>query len=154
MTATIGELAKSTHGQDASTVTPATLMAAIRARGCVPHDLRDAVHEAHHALASKASFWSRRSIDRAVMAMCTVRAADDELLARVVEQDVCTRLGVSPNGTLEKWVAFACFEAAVSNIQFMPDDVAIERARALVETPRARRAADAVMALVVQVNRT
>lgn len=71
----------------------AALIAAVRANGSDPRDLRDAAHEACHALDFDvpAGQWDRESIhERAPTRSDLVRA---EVLARAVERIVCERLG-------------------------------------------------------------
>lgn len=87
------------------------IIKAIRARGSDATDLRDAAHEAHHALDAKAKKWDRESIHRALMRRHRCALLRSEVMARAVEQIVCTRLGVDPKGDVEKWALVACLES-------------------------------------------
>lgn len=127
--------------------TPEALIAAIRKRGNDATDLRDAAHEAHHALsAGVRGPWDRESIHRAVMAMGRADAAGDEIMARAVEQIVCADLGVTTD-SIEKWAFWACMEAIKSGIRYPSLDWFCDAVRAAMKSPEGRRAADRVMAL-------
>lgn len=135
--------------------TAATLVAVIRERGSDATDLRDAVHEAHHALSSRTvGRWTRENIHRHMCKMRTGEGVVDEVLARIVEQDVCARLGVDPGGDLDKWIGVSCFEATAHQLPFLDYDHAIRAAQIRVGTPDARRAADAVIALATTTKRS
>jgi hypothetical protein len=107
---------------------PKKLLEAIQARGCDATDLRDAAHEAHHALFVKlSSRWGRERIHQALLRKAT-RAAiamrglvtrpealaatltSYELDARAVEWLICERYRV-PYET-EKWLDIMWWETA------------------------------------------
>lgn len=129
-------------------VTAEQLIAAVRSNGNDPRDLRDAAHEAHHALEAKVKRgkWDRETIHRAVMKMGLGRAVQSEIMARAVEQIVCADLGVDC-GTVEKWAMIACMEALKSRVQVPGLDWMVARIKAAVVSPEGRKAADAVLAL-------
>ncbi len=67
MLETYGELALGPYGGvevgRAVSLQAAKIIEAVRARGNDPRDLRDAAHEAHHALEVKAKDWDRDAGD-------------------------------------------------------------------------------------------
>lgn len=101
--------------------TAESIIAAIRKRGSDAIELRDAVHEAHHALFAGARKWDRDSIHRALRKFPRWMQAADELMARAVEQLVCKQLGVEIDG-IEKWAHVSVMEAMSYRIPFMPYD--------------------------------
>jgi len=124
---------------------------AVRARGNNPRNLRDAAHEAHHALDAKVrGKWDRENIHRHVRRMGNGRAALSEIMARAVEQIVCARCGVDPGGDVDHWALMSAMES-IKN-----DRVDIWRIGKLtladlikreMGSPDAQAAADAVCAL-------
>ena len=74
-------------------MTPGAFVAAARARGSDAADVRDAAHEAVHAIVHGLPTWGRREIDRAMMALPPSRRLREEVEARAVEALVCARLG-------------------------------------------------------------
>jgi len=90
----------------------ARLIAAVRARGATPRDLRDAAHEAAHALRTGLDVpWTRDRIHDAVLVAASepseLLAA--ELEARAVELLVCRQLGEPYQ--LEHWAAVCLRES-------------------------------------------
>lgn len=88
------------------------IVAAVRARGNDARDLRDAAHEAHHALFAKMrGKWERDRIHKAL-----VRKASNmpgflvgyEMDARAVEAVVCGRFGVTHD--LKQWAGVCWME--------------------------------------------
>lgn len=71
----------------------AALIAAVRARGSDVQDVRDAAHEAAHALPRNLRDWSRRSVDRAMQRIDLKRRLREETTVRAMEQVVCRELG-------------------------------------------------------------
>lgn len=110
--------------------------------------LRDAAHEAHHALDAKVKRgrWDRETIHRAVMKMGKSRAVASEIMARAVEQIVCADLGVDC-GTIENWAFISCIEAMKAGVSMPSSEWFASQVRAAMATPKARKAADAVLAL-------
>lgn len=125
------------------------LIAIIRANGNDATTLRDAAHEAHHAIESgtPAGKWDRETINRYVTKMGRGNAARSEIRARAVEQIVCRRFGVDP-GTVDHWAFIACMEAMKFRAPFFGDmATVIDLINRTMATPEAEAWADAVMAL-------
>jgi hypothetical protein len=128
---------------------PETLIAVIRAHGNDATNLRDAAHEAHHAIEAgvPAGKWDRETIHRYVMRMRQGDAARSEIRSRAVEQIVCRRFGVDC-GTVEHWSFIACMEAMKYRIPFFQSvDTVVDLVTRTMATPEAEAMADAVMAL-------
>jgi hypothetical protein len=94
------------------------LLAAIQAHGCDATDLRDAAHEAHHALFAKVKPpWERERIHQALMRRAKGRLASGQLViyelnARAVEWIVCERFDITYD--LTKWADIMWWETAKS----------------------------------------
>lgn len=129
---------------------PADIIAAVRAFGSDAVDLRDAAHEAHHALDARVprGRWDRQTIDRAVHRMGAKRAATSELMARAVEQFVCADLGV-PCDSVDDYATIAVLEAAGAGLDLGSAKDFATLVRHAMGTRVARRAAGAVKALVL-----
>ncbi len=128
---------------------PETLIAIIRAHGNDAINLRDAAHEAHHAIEAgvPAGKWDRETIHRYVVRMGRADAARSEIRARAVEQIVCRRFGVDC-GTVEKWALIAYMEAAKHRIPFFPSvEMVADLVTRAMAAPEAEAMADAVIAL-------
>lgn len=127
------------------------IIEAVQARGNDARGLRDAAHEAHHALEAKvpAGRWDRESIHRAVMRMGRGKAAASEVMARAVEQIVCADFGVDC-GTVERWAFVACTEALKSGVAFPGVTWFADAVRGVMTTETARAAADSVIALAAK----
>ena len=99
-------------------MTPDELVEIVRSHGCTTNDARDAAHEACHALSwGVKKPWTRDNIHakkpknhRVFGPMPGVR---EEILARAVEQLVCSALGFDC-GTVEKW-AMVCWMEMIKN---------------------------------------
>jgi hypothetical protein len=127
--------------------TPETVIAAVRSRGSNARDLRDAAHEAHHALEMGVppGEWGRDKIGQAVMACSRSTALASEVMARAVEQLVCERLNEPYNR--HEWMLLACLEAEKNGVS-VPSVTWMDKAVATaIAQPSAQRAADAVLAL-------
>ncbi len=127
------------------------LLAAIRARGSDAKTLRDAAHEAHHALvADVRTTWTRDHIHEALIAFCDERPGHlvtEELDARAVEQLVCQRLGVDC-GAVDKWAAVCWFETVKSIGVALPSPAWIaDLVRERMQQSAIVAAADRVLAL-------
>lgn len=86
----------------------AQIIAAVRARGSEARDLRDAAHEASHALEWGAESWDRESIhDSRPSDLAAVLAS--EILARAVEGLVCEALN-EPTDAVEARALVALLE--------------------------------------------
>ena len=136
-------------------MTPADLVAIVRARGSDANEARDAAHEACHALSwGVKKPWTRDNIharkpkdSRIFGPMPGVR---EEILARAVEQLVCARLGYDC-GTVEKW-AMVCWMEMIKNEGIsLPTEGnwLVTRVREDMKTERAAAMADRVLALTM-----
>lgn len=127
---------------------PETLILAIRAHGSDATNLRDAVHEALHALDAELpkGKWDRQSIHDGVKRMGIVKAAASEAMARAVGQIVCQRLGVATK-PVEHWALISAMEACGFNEPFFPFDIAEKAIVTLMSTRRAALWADRIIAL-------
>lgn len=128
---------------------PEALIAIIRAHGNDATNLRDAAHEAHHAIEAgvPAGKWDRETIHSYVMRMRPGDAARSEIRSRAVEQIVCRRFGVDC-GTVEHWAFIACMEALKYRIPFFAEmGTVVDLVTRTMATPEAEAMADAVMAL-------
>lgn len=133
-----------------SAVTAEQIILAIRARGSDATDLRDAAHEAHHAIEAgiPEGKWDRDTISRAVKRKGRSWAAASEVKARAVEQVVCMRLGV-PAGRhpLEQWVLVSCMEAMKFREPFLEYTVALKAVQRRMSSDDVQQDADAIIAL-------
>jgi hypothetical protein len=95
------------------TVRPSQIIAAVWDLGSDASDLRDAAHEAHHALRCKLTQpWTREAVHEALVGLCRgdgVLLLGEELDARAVEWTVCEAVGVSYD--LEHWAFIAAMES-------------------------------------------
>lgn len=129
------------------------IIAAIRARGNNATDLRDAAHEAHHALQFdvKPGKWNRETIHRAIVKggrRAFGEAVFDEIRARAVEQIVCADYGVETGASLEAWAMTSFMEAGKNSGIWTPSDFDwAGKIRERMATPAARADADRVIAL-------
>lgn len=130
------------------------LIAAVRARGNDATTLRDAAHEAHHALSAEVKGpWTRTNIDRHVQRKRRGWAVGDEALARAVEQIVCADLGVDC-GSVEKWAMNSCMESIKIDRIDIPYELLLSAIQSAMKDGRGRAAADRVLALVKTVKTT
>ena len=133
------------------TVCAETLLAAIRAKGSDATTLRDAAHEACHAIQWNVKRkWTRENIHakkRKPHRIFGDMGVMDEIDARAVEQVVCSRLGVDC-GSVEKW-AQVCWMEMFKNerISLPVGDWLEKQIRSRMETEAVSRLADRVMAL-------
>lgn len=127
------------------------LIDAIRARGSNARDLRDAAHEAYHAIdAGLSSGWDREVIHRALCRKHR-RPIDllmSEVMARAVEQIVCADLGVDPGGDVDRWAMVSAMEAIKFRLPHAEPSVFARYVRKAMEDGTARAAADRVLALL------
>ncbi len=140
------------------------LFDAIRARGYTPHerddphDLRDAVHEAHHALfCGLKKLWTRDNIHDAIMrkakrdASRLLRSTEMlvryELYARAVEWTICERYGIEYE--VEHWADITWWESIKNMNIKLPDVEQIIEAIKVAKGMRfTERYVDDVVALV------
>lgn len=134
----------------------ARIIAAVQARGSDAADLRDAAHEAHHAIEFKARRWDRTSIHRAVeagskrrahvLASPSIIAMTDEVTARAVEQMVCSELGVDC-GSVTSWATITLLEAQKQGIPVPGVEWIVERVHVAMGRESTRRAVARIIAL-------
>ncbi len=114
-----------------------------------PNDLRDAAHEAHHALSvGLKGSWDRERLNRAMERKGRSYMLLSEIEARAVEQLVCADLGVNPGGDVDRWAMVSCMEAIKNSRMDIggPDRIA-DAVRRAMQRPAIRKAADRVLAL-------
>ena len=127
-------------------VTAESFLEAVRRRGSDARDVRDAAHEACHAIRWNVKKpWTRDNIH----AKCPRRVSDklgEEITARAVEQLVCERLS-APCDTLEKR-AFTCAmeQMKMERINVPGLDWLIEAIRMRTKSQGAAKTADQVIA--------
>lgn len=130
-------------------VSAEAVVLAVRALGSDTTNLRDAAHEASHALELRVprGKWSRVTIDRYAQRKKLGRGdISSEILARAVEQIVCERLGV-PIASVDRLAAVAAMESnKLDRVSFDPD-VFASMVRQMMSSKRAGEMADAVIAL-------
>lgn len=133
-------------------MTPAAsaLLVAIRRLGSDAQDLRDAAHEACHALQwNLRKKWTRTNVERANPYRRRSQFSfglADEITARAVEQIVCVKLGEKCS-TLEASVLSMCMEtASIDRIQ-IPYDPMVKAVRERMKDPAVLKLADRVIAL-------
>ena len=127
------------------------VMQYIRAKGndADLDDLRDAAHEAYHALVAGARRWDRESIHKALMRYTHGSPGSlvyEEVMARAVEQLVCKDLGVDC-WPIDKTAHIAWMETTKTLGILVPTDFFNEKIPAAMQRLIARRGADLVIAL-------
>lgn len=128
-------------------MTPERLLQIVQARGSDARDVRDAAHEACHALEwGVKKSWTRDNIHER-KPRDRVRGVRSELLARAVEQLVCAELGIDC-GPIEKW-AHVCWMEMLKNerIELPMGDWMEKGIRAAMGSLEARRMVARVLAL-------
>lgn len=124
-----------------------SVVRAVQNLGSDARDLRDAAHEAHHALScGLTNPWERERIHRAVMRRGRAEAAINEIEARAVERIVCAEFGIDC-GNVEQWAAIACMEAIKSGIRYPSVAWFSDRVRDYMKRPEMRSAADRIIRL-------
>ena len=115
---------------DALPLRAAAFLEVVRARGNDARDVRDAAHEACHAL--QAGLEHEPSWDREVVHRALVRATGGrsllvraEILARAVEQLACRELGVDA-GDVKHWAFLSGMEAIKFGLPFVEPTAATE----------------------------
>lgn len=91
---TISRTKQDAAGEGANPEKAAAIVAWVRGKGSDTDNVRDAAHEASHALEFGVKKWDRRSIDVAALRKPRPIGMASEVLARAVEQLVCEALGV------------------------------------------------------------
>jgi hypothetical protein len=127
------------------------IIAAVTARGCnpPPRNLRDAAHEAYHAMGVEAEDWHREAVHREMLqAYPGVMLWSEELRARAVEQLVCAALDDGRMHELEGYVTTSMLEALKGRLPHDPNhERNVDRVRTYMQFQRTIRAAQAVLAL-------
>lgn len=136
-------------------MTPDKIVRAIRARGSDATDLRDAAHEAFHALEIRLrGKWTR---DRIHNALCRCARKRDsraiqselvgyELRARAAERAVCQRFGIDYE--TEKWLHICYMETLQSmHIALPSTEWILKGMDVAAETLAHRRRVDQIIAL-------
>lgn len=130
-------------------------MQAIRSRGSDSNELRDAAHEAAHAIqAGLRPPWTRDRVHDAVSAFGHGNVAEmlaSEVLARAVERIVVVRVLGADQYDAEKWAAIALMEAMKTMHVSIPISMSPQRlAKSIEERAEgkdARRIAEKIMNL-------
>lgn len=127
-------------------MTSEQFIAAVRSMGCVPRDLRDAAHEAHHAIIGKAKNWTREGIHGALCKkLGPAERIADEILARAVEQLVTKEITGEACGRVEHWAMWMCMEAIKDGIHGVEPSFAAKAIRSAMDSKEGRAAAKRVM---------
>lgn len=134
----------------------------VRAMGNDARDVRDAAHEAHHALDApmKNKPWTRDNIHYALEVKANAKARawgrspsgmaasmmiSYELDARAVEKIVCNHIGIEYDD--DHWTHVAWMETLHSMRIALPTDFFEEGLRTRLRVPRVHTAAQAIIAL-------
>ena len=137
-------------------ITADELIAAIRARGSDARDLRDAAHEAHHAILHvKRGPWTRAAIDKAVQTAYRKSFSYsfklcEEIDARAVEQVVCADLGVACWTVKHAAMVMIMECIKIDRVAGLELDQIVTSVRRRMVAPAIRKHADAVIALASQ----
>lgn len=107
------------------------IVAWVRSKGSDTDNLRDAAHEASHALEVRPRRWDRESIHRKLVRKGKTFLVRTELEARAVERVVCGALGVKHDWEGFEFLAFV--EASKSGV-WLPKDLGAH-IRALMMSP-------------------
>jgi hypothetical protein len=123
------------------------LVAIVRSYGSDASDIRDAAHEACHALKwGVRGKWDRESIHRRKPRVPGFGVAD-EMEARAVERVVCERLGYDP-GPIEQWAMTCWMETLKSEGISLPTGTWVEdRIRERLARPATLKLAERILEL-------
>ena len=109
--------------------------------------LRDAAHEAFHALAVGAGSWNRERVHRALCRQFVgANLWIHEMEARGVEQVVCMKLGVDC-GSLGQWVATSAMEAIKGRLPYADPSVSEGIARRFMQSDACAEWAHRIIAM-------
>jgi len=129
-------------------------IAAVRSMGCVPRDLRDAAHEAHHAIVGKAKRWTRDGIHGALCKkLGPAERIADEIMARAVEQLVTKEIAGEACGNIEHWAMWMCMEAIKDGINGVDPSFAAKAIHSAIESEEGQAAAKRVIRRVKSIAR-
>ena len=115
------------------------LVAYCRARHNAPHDVRDAAHEAFHALTVGARNWDREKVHAKLLRKFNrAELWVHEMQARAVEQLVCEALS-EPTKSLDEWVGVSILEAIKYHMPYADHGVSLDIARTYLERRDTKR---------------
>jgi hypothetical protein len=134
------------------TEAPHPLIAYCNARKSGSRSVRDAAHEAFHALTvGEKKNWSREHIHRKLLRKFGkgngARLWLHELKARAVEQLVCKKLEVEIDD-LDHWVMMSCIEAIKNGLPQGDPDQSVKYAKDFLQAKDVIEAAEGVLALI------
>lgn len=143
-TVPLSEIPRQPAAARSFTPTPEAVIAAVQARGSDPRNLRDAAHEACHAIGLNLDCWDRESVHAAIMRLRPSDRFASEVTARAVEQVVCANFGVAIDG-IGRWALITCMESVKNGVE-LPSVELVTRAitNALDSAIVKRRAAEIV----------
>jgi hypothetical protein len=130
-----------------STPSEHPLLRVCRERGNHAWNLRDAAHEAFHALSVDATDWEREAVHRKLMHK--FRGASlwvHEMQARAAEQIVCAHFG-EPPGPIEEWVHWSIMEAIKFRLPFADYDMSLDAARDSLSSAAVQKLAKRIIVL-------
>lgn len=131
------------------TVTEESFLNAVSRRGCIARDVRDAAHEAAHALdVGLRVRWTRDRVHDALVRKFTQdwRYIRSEVEARAIEQIVCTRLAVVTK-PVEYWADRAVMESGHFGEKMLPYDKLVKAINMAIAAPDVIAKAERVLAL-------
>jgi hypothetical protein len=128
-------------------VTAERVLAAVRARGSDARDVRDAAHEASHALQFRLPNWNRTLIDLHMHRVRPAARVRSEVIARAVEQLVCERVGF-PYDPAE-FISVALLEMAMTfrDVEAPTTTVFTASVREALAMPTVRRLVDKIVGM-------
>lgn len=129
-----------------------TFLKRVRSMGSDAEDVRDAAHEAFHALENRvAAPWTRERVHEAMLARYETKPPAElwlhELIARILEQVVCSKLGADAGGDLKHWITVSSFEAVRRGVPYGRPEASYQMALNLAETRHVQRWAIKLLAL-------
>jgi hypothetical protein len=125
------------------------VIAVIRSKGSDTDNVRDAAHEASHAIQHRLRRWDRRLVDLHMGRMRPRPRLRSEAIARAVEQLVCRELGVPYEP--KEWHRTAVLEAGIT----YPDlrDLDIDTFSEMVDDELYEATAQAIAKRIVRMGR-
>jgi hypothetical protein len=123
------------------------LLRVCREHGNLTRDLRDAAHEAFHALSVNARDWEREAVHRKLMLKFRgARLWLHEMEARAAEQIVCAHFG-EPIDPIEDWVHWSIMEAIKFRLPFADYDMSLHAARHSLSSAAVQKLAQRIIVL-------
>jgi len=123
----------------------AGIVAWARQCGSDTDDVRDAAHEASHALECGVADWDREEIHGALIGVRNGERARTEIEARAVERLVCAALGVAHNWP--NFVFLCAMEAMKSGVRFPSLDMLEAAIRSAMGAPEVVERAALILAM-------